>query len=236
MNSAIAVGEVRHDRLRPPRHRFRYAMHMLALDLDELPELASMWRRPWFGLRRRDYLGQGPLKAAVLDRMSELSGQRLEGRVLMLCQIRCFGIYFSPVNFYLLDQGSGWSYLLAEVSNTPWNERHCYLVPLSSGERAHSKAFHVSPFMPMALDYHWTVRCDEEQIRIGIDCRDPKRQFFAEVNLKPEPLNPTNLRRVIRRTPMMSVKILAGIYLEAIKLWRKGARFHPHPKQQGVDP
>ncbi|MBY6186403.1 DUF1365 domain-containing protein [Marinobacter hydrocarbonoclasticus] len=242
MNSQLATGTVFHHRFGEPDHRFRYGIHMLMLDLDELPRLTALWQRPLFWFRREDYLGDGDLKSAVLETMNGLSDEPmnglsdepLEGKVWLLGQYRMLGVYFSPVNFYLLEQGGRFTRMLAEVSNTPWNERHHYLVPLD-GSEASAKAFHVSPFMPMGLQYQWKVALEPERIGIVIRCLSVdsgRPRFVADLSLTTEPLNRSNLWRVWRRTPSMTIKTIAGIYFEALRLWWKGARFHAHPNSK----
>ncbi len=232
MRSKLATGTVLHHRFTEPEHRFRYGIHMLMLDLDDLPGLEALWRRPLFWWRREDYLGEGDLKQAVLRRMNALSDTPLNGRVWLLGQYRNLGLYFSPVNFYLLEGEAGFTHMLAEVSNTPWNERHQYLVPLG-GRQGNDKAFHVSPFMPMGLQYQWQVTLEGDRIGIVIRClsRDSGRpKFVADLRLSTEPLNRAALWRVWRRTPSMTLKTVAGIYFEALRLWWKGATFYPHPR------
>ncbi|MBY5921772.1 DUF1365 domain-containing protein [Ferrimonas balearica] len=232
MRSQLATGTVLHHRFSEPEHRFRYGIHMLMLNLDELSEIAPLWRRPLFWWRRQDYLGEGDLKQAVLARMNQLSDTPLDGTVWLLGQYRNLGLYFSPVNFYLLEGEGGFTHMLAEVSNTPWNERHHYLVPLSTCD-GHDKAFHVSPFMPMGLQYQWQVTLEQRRIGVVIRCLSAETgrpRFVADLRLTTEPLNQAGLWRVWRRTPSMTIKTVAGIYFEALRLWLKGATFYPHPQ------
>ncbi|MBY6017683.1 DUF1365 domain-containing protein [Halomonas denitrificans] len=232
MRSQLATGTVLHHRFSEPEHRFSYGIHMLMLDLDELPALAPLWCRPLFWFRRQDYFGEGELKQAVLQRINALSETPLDGKVWLLGQYRNLGLYFSPVNFYLLEGESGFTHMLAEVSNTPWNERHHYLIPLD-GDEGNDKVFHVSPFMPMGLQYQWKVAIRDGDIGILIRClhADTGRpKFVADLRLNTEPLNRASLWRVWRRTPSMTIKTVAGIYFEALRLWLKGAQFYPHPR------
>ncbi|QIZ75678.1 DUF1365 domain-containing protein [Ferrimonas lipolytica] len=232
MSSAICSGIVTHDRLMAPKHRFWYRTHMLWLDLDELTQLRSFWRKPIAYFRRDDYYGDGDLKQDVLTRMSELAGQTLTGKVFLLGQIRYFGIYFSPINFYLLQQHDNYTHLLAEVSNTPWNQRHHYLVPLTGTMRS-DKAFHVSPFMPAAMEYRWRVKLTEQRIRIDIECHQQSKAFWAGLDLTMQPLNQNNFTRVLRQIPWMTVKTVAAIYYQALQLLIKRAPFYPHSGQSG---
>ncbi|PLO66653.1 DUF1365 domain-containing protein, partial [Klebsiella michiganensis] len=157
MNSCLYQGVLRHRRLQPKAHHFRYRIFMAWLDLDELDRLGEA------GIRRNrfaaasfydaDYPLGTPLKAQVLNRLESLTGARPDGRVMLLTQLRYLGFHFNPVNFYYCYDGAGTlRWVLAEVRNTPWNERHYYAV---DGQRARplAKAFHVSPFNPMDMVY-----------------------------------------------------------------------------------
>jgi uncharacterized protein len=136
--SAVYEGWVRHRRVRPVEHSFRYRVFMAYLDLAELPELfdrVPLWsaRRAapaWF--RRSDFLGDPelPLRDAVLDRVEELGGARPAGPVRLLANLRYLGHSFNPVSFYFCfaEDGERLAAVLAEVTNTPWGERHSYLL------------------------------------------------------------------------------------------------------------
>ena len=152
LNSRLFVGHVRHRRFTPIEHRINYALFMPAIDLDELSTLEKKNRgfgqRWWHWARwcRDDYLGEGSLKVAVQEKVTELTGEQLTGKVIAVCHLRYLGLYFSPVNFYYLYDDKGiWRYLLAEVSNTPWNERHYYAVAAEEGKDSenwrHKKRF-----------------------------------------------------------------------------------------------
>ena len=231
MNSSLYHGYVYHRRHQPVNHSFTQRLQMACLDLDELPELLQ--NTPGFGpkwwhairFKREDYLGQGDLKQAVQNKVAELSGQQYQGRVLMLCQLRCLGVYFSPVNFYyLFDQGGQWRHLLAEVSNTPWNQRHYYAIP-AGDHWLHPKAFHVSPFNPMEQQYHWQCAAPEQQLRLHIGVEQSECIFEAGLTLQRHPISSRQLLRSIT----MPFKILAGIYSHALRLWLKSAPLYSHP-------
>ncbi|WP_199451052.1 DUF1365 domain-containing protein, partial [Vibrio harveyi] len=129
--SGIYVGTVRHRRFTPVTHAFEYPMFMPFIDLDELDQLCDEVKGFGFGrwnparFSFADYLsGSTLVKQAVQEKVTELTGEVIEGRVFMLCQLRYFGLYFSPLNlYYVFDEHNQWRYMLAEVSNTPWNER-----------------------------------------------------------------------------------------------------------------
>lgn len=258
--SAIYQGGIRHRRFLPITHQLNYSMTMLALDLDELENLEqsvtgfgfSWWH--WARFHRRDYCGEGPLKRAVIDKVIELAESAskeadeffltdhireslLCGRVIALVHLRYFGVYFSPVNFYYLYDAQGqWRYLLAEVSNTPWHEKHYYLIPTQQQSSAchwqHEKAFHVSPFNPIDQRYRWRISPLGEKMSIHLACHGEKKEFDASLQMKRQPLTSQGLRRFFFASPVPTLKILYGIYWQAFKLWRKGAVFYSHPNHQ----
>ncbi|WP_116472586.1 DUF1365 domain-containing protein [Zobellella maritima] len=237
MNSAIYTGQVRHRRFSPRRHSFLYRLYMLALDLDELGQLDARYR--WFACERfaplsfcrRDYLGDPtrPLKAAVLDEVQRLGGYPggLD-RVVMLGQVRCFGLYFSPVNCFFCYRDGQARYLLAEVHNTPWNERHTYLVNLER-PAATPKAFHVSPFMAMDMAYHWRIRPPGRRLLVHIESRADMRLFDATLALQRRPFGTGTLKAALLQWPMMTLTIVRGIYWQAVRLWLKRMPYYSHP-------
>jgi uncharacterized protein len=243
--SAVYEGWVRHRRMRPVEHAFRYRVFMAYIDLDELPELfdgTPLWsaRRPapaWF--RRSDFLGDParPLRDEVLDRVEDLGGARPGGPVRLLANLRYLGHNFNPVTFYFCfaEDGERVEAVLAEVTNTPWGERHAYL--LDRGEASGrvldatlGKAFHVSPFIGMDQTYRWRVTEPGERLQVHIENHaGGELEFDATLSLERRPAGPRTLNRVLVRYPLMSVQVVARIYLNALRLKLKGAPYHPHP-------
>ncbi|MGH8275968.1 MAG: DUF1365 domain-containing protein, partial [Steroidobacteraceae bacterium] len=171
LTSAVYEGVVRHRRLAPHRHEFRYRIAQLYLDLDELERVfADRWlwsvgRRNLAEFRRSDYLGprEVPLREAVRDCAEHATGRRPQGPIRLLTHLRYAGYIFNPASFYYCYTNQSCSELdciITEITNTPWRERHAYVLPAKAAEaRGHTlhwsfaKTFHVSPFMPMERTY-----------------------------------------------------------------------------------
>lgn len=242
MHSAIYTGWVRHRRYQPKSHAFKYDLFLLALDLDELNQGLRFSRffavEQWalLSFRHQDYLGgKGKLTCEkVWNKVCELGGTHHDGKVTFLGQLRCFGIYFSPVNFYYCHDAQGkLQYLLAEVSNTPWGERHCYLVEPKQNTLT-DKVFHVSPFMDEAMHYRWRFTPLNPQLYLNIENRTEldEKLFDATIVMKQQALNRRNLLKNLIRIPAMTLKTVIGIHWEAAKLYLKGVPYVPYVKKQ----
>jgi DUF1365 family protein len=231
----------------PRRHRFRYRLFMMFLDLAELPALfdrTPFWsaRRPalaWF--KRSDYLGPAdiPLDEAVRRLVCERTGVRPQGPIRLLTHLRYFGYCMNPVSFYYcFDRlGVALETIVAEITNTPWGERHQYVLPVSAGEKrlkrfAFDKDFHVSPFMPMDMQYRWSFSEPQERVFVHMEnTRDGEPVFNATLNLRRAAITPAALLMLLGLYPLMTLKVIAGIHWQAFRLWCKRTPVYDHPGQ-----
>ncbi len=247
MNSCIYEGRVRHRRKGPVNHRFRYPIFMMYLDLAELPNLFRrrwLWsaRRPtvaWF--RREDHLGdaQRPLDECVRDLVESRTGVRPAGPIRLLTHLRYFGYCFNPVSFYYCFDREGLEVecIVAEVNNTPWGERHCYVLPAASGTRVGpasnhrlKKEFHVSPFLPMDMDYRWRFVDPGDRLAVHMENhRRGERVFDATLAMNRKPITGWRLAWVLLRYPLATLSVILRIHWQALRLWLKGATFYTHP-------
>ncbi len=245
--SAIYDGWVRHRRHEPVDHDFSYRHAMLLLDLDELPRVLEL--RPWYSasgralarFRRQDYLGdpEQPLAESVRDLVEQRTGRRPPGPVRLLTTLRTFGHSFNPVSFYycFARGGERVEAVVADVTNTPWGESHAYV--LARGDEASvmrdtmDKVFHVSPFIGMDGRYDWRVTEPGRQLLVHIDESGDggTHVFDATLSLQRRELTPRRLIGLLARFPLTSLRVVALIYWNALKLKLKGAPYFRHPER-----
>ncbi|MFZ9994619.1 MAG: DUF1365 domain-containing protein [Steroidobacteraceae bacterium] len=251
MKSCLYEGFIRHRRFTPRVNDFRYQLFLMYLDLSELPQLFDKYwfwsaRRPalaWF--RRADFLGDPSqsLDTAVRDRIETEFGVRPSGPIRLLTHIRYFGYNFNPVNFYYVfdEADTALEYVVAEITNTPWDERHAYVLRLADAEAVGAqvkrwqfdKAFHVSPFLPMDMRYDWRFTAPSSSLAVHMEnSQNGQRVFDATLTLSQVPLTSYALARALLAFPLMTVKVSALIYWQALKLWLKRTPFFTHPDKQ----
>lgn len=238
--SAIYAGVVTHARRGPRRHRLRYRIFMLLLDLDEVDELGArlaLFAHRGFALASfhpADHLAGGvrPLKAQVEAVLAE-AGLAHGGPVRVLCMPRILGGAFNPLSVYFCHGVDGvLSAILYEVNNT-FGERHAYLIPAQDGDRPQvcDKRFYVSPFMDMALSYRFKVAPPGDRVGVTIEAADDDGAVLnAAFHARRRELNDVNLLAAWATHPLMSVGVLWAIHWEALKMWLKGEPLRPRPQ------
>lgn len=246
MKSCIYKGQVNHCRYEPRVHSFSYSLFMMYVDLDELPTLFDAYKgwayeKPSLAYySSRDHHTHNALstKDSIRDLVEQHTGTKPEGPIRLLTHFRYFGYIFNPLSLYFCfdkhDQNP--THVVAEVTNTPWKEQHCYvLAGHCQGDNFltpnHQKTFHVSPFMDLDMDYHWNIQVPNEHVAIKIDnYQNETKVFEASIHMQRQEINSKNLTNILIHYPFMTLKVAGAIHLQALKLWLKGIEYVPHPK------
>lgn len=245
------AGTVRHSRAGEHARSFAYRVFMACITLgpgERLLNGPGLWSQRWYApcrFRRADYLGDPntPLDDAVRDLIADRLAFRPPGAIRLLTNFRTFGLRMNPVSFYYCydrdDQPP--VALVAEVTNTPWDERHCYVIDLrdEAGSTMHGEArkeFHVSPFLRMDYIYRFRIGAPAEDLALSIELEpedasaDTLPPFNASLTLRRRPFTLTQRLRLLATYPWHTLGILAAIYWQALRLKLRGAPFVPHPK------
>lgn len=247
MQSAIYSGCLRHRRFFPKQHKFSYKISLFYLDLAELPELfdanffASSARPNMAWFNRKDYFGDAdiPLDQAVRDYVKAEKGYCPQGAIRLLTQLRIWGFCFNPVSFYFIfekDQEKP-SLILAQVNNTPWNQRHSYLLECDADGKVKTdfdKLFHVSPFNPLAMTYRWVSDVPSENLLIHMENHQAfdtgkTKHMDATLKLQRHEWSPAAVNRIIWLQPWAAIKVPFAIYWQAFKLFLKRVPFYSNP-------
>jgi len=221
------------------------------LDLAELPDLFDihpLWSYERFNIacfRRRDHFGDPSilLDQAVADLVEDRLGNRPNGPIRLLTHLRYFGHCFNPASFFYCYNAADTEVetIVVEIHNTPWGERHCYVLGAEQDEhpikywRRHqfAKSFHVSPFIDMDIRYDWRFRLPDDSIRVHmIDYEKGEKLFDASLTLRRRPINRHALTRVILRYPVMTGKVISLIYWQSLRLLLKKTPVFTHPKKR----
>lgn len=268
LKSALYTGWVEHKRFTPTRHSFRYQVFMCYLDLSEIDRvlaLSPLWSTSRFALarfRRQDYFdaGNDDLQSAIRNKIDSMLGIKLDGPIRMLTNLRYFGFIINPLTiYYCFDKSDKLQALLLEVTNTPWGERHHYAIASNPELPLHRTSFpknlHVSPFHPMNIMYDWLSNTPGEQLDVFMNNRIMNNRtlesnrneeiqetvFNAHLRLERVAISGSALNKVLLVYPFMTLKVLASIYWQALKLFIKGNPLYSHPtrissiKNKGTD-
>ncbi len=252
MNSCIYEGTIRHRRFIPRPNSFQYRLFLMFLDLAELDTvfeehpLWSVGRVNVAYLRRKDHFGNPDisLEQAVRDLVTLKLGIAPKGPIRMLTHLRYWGHCFNPVTFYFCYDVHDHRVetIVAEIHNTPWGEHYCYVLGPAANEHPQpqwrryqvSKNFHVSPFIDMDIHYDWRFREPGESLSIHlIDYQKGLKLFDATLVLKRRIITRSALTRMLIKYPALTVRVMAMIYWQALRLVLKKIPFYEHPRKRG---
>jgi uncharacterized protein len=241
--ASLYFGKVMHARLKPVGHRFSYRVMSLLIDLDRLD--AADRQSPLFGVNRAALYSfneadhgdrdGSPLRTYAQVRAAEHGIDLTGGRVLLLCYPRLLGYTFNPLSVYFCYRAdSGLALIIYEVRNT-FGDIHAYTLPVTpeaiSGagiRQQHDKLFYVSPFIEMAMRYHFRVLPPGDSVKLRILETDRDGPLLAATfNGHRRVLNTLALLGSFFALPLAPVKIIAAIHWEALRLWLKRVRLVP---------
>ena len=240
-SSYLYRGTVTHTRLRPFRHRFRYRVFYAWFDIDRLEELDRDLR--WFSLKRFNLFAlypedHGPADGTDLRRWAEdlLAGAAVElddGPIKLLAMPRILGFAFNPLSiWYCYGPDGDLRGVIHEVRNT-FGDRHAYVVPVSRFTLRHGseKAMHVSPFNAMDQQYGFALTEPGEELTVSIKVKESDEIVMrAGMALRRVALTDRSLLKMLVAHPLLTVKVITMIHLQAVRLWFKGAQFHRRPE------
>jgi uncharacterized protein len=243
--AALYFGDVMHARLKPMGHRFCYRVMSLLIDLDRLDaadrqsRLFGVNRAALYSFNEADHGERdgSSLRVYAQRRAAERGIELAGGRVLLLCYPRLLGYTFNPLSAYFCYRAGGeLALIIYEVRNT-FGDIHSYALPIRPGEigaagvrQQQDKLFYVSPFIDMAMRYHFRVSPPGDNVKLRILETDREGPLLAATfSGRRRALTTAALLRSFASLPLVTLKIVAAIHWEALRLWLKGARLAPRP-------
>jgi len=125
------------------------------------------------------------------------------------------------------------------VTNTPWGERHSYVLPVDQSEALFQTEFqkelHVSPFHGMQQQYRWSSTVPDDTLAIKLtNLENGKRVFHASLTLSRLPITRFTGLSLLARFPLETAKVTAGIYWQALVLFLRRVPLFAHPKNNSI--
>lgn len=250
--SKIFKGTVSHTRMRETKHTFTYNIELPYFDLTEVDKLFNssfLWSKNRFNIasfHEKDFFDN--LNGSLFNHVKCIAQPYLSGKeikhIRVLGNCRFLGLFFNPICvYYCFDETNKCLGCIAQVTNTPWLEKHCYFIPAQSNSHYDSKSlrqqhifekrFHVSPFMPMNQIYHWNSLFTDEKLSIHMkNFEEGKEVFNVSLKLKPTSIKEYSFTRFALAKPLNVCKTISAIYYQALKLWLKKSTFYNHNRKE----
>lgn len=241
LTSCVYRGQIHHRRFTPREHKFAYTLDYFYLNLDEIDRifnvasLGSSQSSKLVSFQRQDYLpSKLDLKQEVIEHIRLSTDKNFVGQIFLLATLRSLGYCMNPIAlFYCFDHHERLCHIVAEVHNTPWDERHVYVLggDFKAGSLEQTqKAFHVSPFMPMDTTYNWDVGVPHEYLQVNIKVVHADAPLFeASMRLSKIEMTAENINGLVFNQARQAFRMILGIYYQAMKLWLKKMPLYPHP-------
>jgi DUF1365 family protein len=243
LKSALYIGTIDHQRFSPRENSFSYSGCYFFLDLDEVPQIFKFpflfsYNSPGIlSFWEKNYLAQSTVRDLIFAKTQKKSN----GPIRLLTNISYFGFCMNPVSFYYCygADGSTVEFIVSEITNTPWGEKHQQV--FETGDDINTfkfqKDFHVSPFMPMSIDYTWVFHRPQENLHVYMQNRnsgEKKVIFDSTLKLIRQPLTAANVSLAFLKFPFVTLKTMLAIYYQAAKLYLKRVPFYSHPTKEKV--
>lgn len=241
---AIYSGEINHRRFTPKENKFTYSACYYFINLSTLKEtfriplLFSLNSPGILSFWEKDYLSEKTVRESI----QKETGKICTGPIRLLTNISYFGLCFNPVSFYYCysQDDSVLEYIVSDITNTPWGEKHRQVFEMEGMDRKtfkFPKEFHVSPFMPMSIDYSWQFSAPGGKLNVYMQNREQGRSeilFDSTLVLNRSDINAFNIVANFLKFPFVTLKTVLAIYYQALKLFIKQVPFYTHPNKEKV--
>jgi len=242
LKSSLYIGTIDHQRFSPRENTFTYSGCYFFLDIEEIPELFRFpllfsYNRPGIlSFWQKNYLSESTVRNLIFAKTQKKSA----GPIRLLTNISYFGFCMNPVSFYYCYgvDGTSLEFIVSEITNTPWGEKHQQVFEATSQKIStfnFPKDFHVSPFMPMTIDYTWVFHRPDENLFVYMQNRnvgEKKVIFDSTLKLTRQPLTAANVSLAFLKFPFVTLKTMLAIYYQAAKLYIKRVPFYSHPMKE----
>lgn len=232
----LYLANIFHKRFLPRVNQFEYEGFYLRLNIDKVEKLNtslfSVDRFNLFSFYHKDhgYKDKRSLRSWVVDQLVCVGINKFCGRVELQTFPRVLGHVFNPVSFWFCYEEDLLVAVICEVNNT-FGESHNYVIKMNENINEYKlpKEFHVSPFYPVAGYYVFKFVSNNNIIINYIN--DSDLQLTTSIEGSELFFNNRNLIRIWMKFPLYSLRVLALIHFQALKLFLKKNKFYKKPEK-----